>query len=162
MRSISALLEMAFNSSLMMQKELEMFIGRAFYDVLVKIKGEMKTFYEKWATNGTLSLAELTKYRRYARIEKKLIDMLNPIIKKNISSIKLLLPLQYKDAFIRTAWALDNAIGTHISLNLPEMSVIKNMFSVFNIENKFFDEALKNYPLEARMKIRQALFNGLQ
>lgn len=156
-----ALIQTAYKEVLKKQDRYERRIQLALRDALIKIQGEMKAMYDKWAVNGKLTYAETAKYNRYASMESNILSILDPVLKENIKEIKKLLPEQYNESFYRTAWAIDNASGLRLDWGPVNKNMVMELFSIDNVKNKEMAEALYNYTIEARKKIRQALMSGM-
>jgi|GEM_PF-1235916 hypothetical protein len=142
-------------------KKYEDRIQAAYYDALMNIQGEMKIIYDKYAIDGILTTSDLAKYNRYAAIEEQLLDILEPAIKRGLYAIKTALPELYKQSFFYNEWALDMTTGIHLGLLIPSAAQIAKLFSIEEINNKFYAESLKEYTIVSRRKIREALMNGL-
>jgi len=156
-----SLLQTAYTEVLKKQDKYERRIQLALKQALTNIQGEMKSMYDKWAVDGKLTYAETAKYNRYASMETNIMDILDPVLKENVKDIKRLLPEQYNEAFYRTAWAIDNASGLRLNWGPINKNMILELFSIDTLKNKEMAEALRNYPIDARKKIRQALMNGM-
>ena len=86
-------------------KEVELALAEA----LNSMRGEMARIYKKYAKNGKLTRAEMTKYNKYQTMERDLLKYLDPAITANIKSVKKLLPEMYNESFFHYAWAIDQA-----------------------------------------------------
>jgi len=128
---------------------------------LDEIRAEMSKIYEKYAVDGILSKADMTRYARYAAMETNIVGKLDPAIKTSLSTIKRLTPEQYNAAFFRTAWTIDTATGLRLNWGIINTKAIRAAFAITDPENKFMAEALKRYSMEARRTIRIALNDGL-
>jgi len=136
-------------------------VAIALRDALDKMRAEMQRIYDKYAVDGLLTKAEMTKYMRYASMEKQMLAALDPALQKTLITIKRLTPEQYEEAFFRYAWAMDNATGLRLSWGMLNLDSLRASFKVSDLANKEMAEALKNYTMSARRKIRQALLDGL-
>ena len=161
MKELSALFAIAFNELLKNEAKYEQRVQVALLEALNLMRGEMQTIYDKYAVGGLLTVTEMAKYNRYAEMEKQMMGILDPILKDNVLTIRTFLPEQYKEAFYRNAWALDNGLGVHLGINIIRKEVLTNLFSITNVHNMYMREALQNYNLDGKKKIRQALMNGL-
>ena len=101
---LSKLEQKALNTLLENEAEYSKQIQQALLDALTSIYGEMTKIYDKYAVDGILSKVEMTKYNKYQTMEKQILDKLDPAIKKNIESIKHLLPEQFQESFYHYAW----------------------------------------------------------
>lgn len=80
----------------------------------VAIRAEMAKIYEKYAVDGVLSNAEMTKYNRLVGLEKQIIGDVQPAVAQSIRDITRLQGTQYNQGFFRNAWALDNSLGVRM------------------------------------------------
>ena len=128
---------------------------------LDEIRSEMGVIYERYSVAGILSKADMTRYARYSAMETNIVGKLDPAIKASMATMKRLSPEQYQAAFFRSAWAIDNATGISLNWGIINTDAIKAAYAITDPNNKAMAEALKNYSMKARGKIRVALNNGL-
>lgn len=136
-------------------------VAAALRQALNEIRVEMSKIYEKYAVDGILSKADMTRYNRYASMELAIVDRVSPALRNNLNTIKRLSPEQYDAAFFRAAWVIDNGTALRLNWGILNTKAIRAAFAIDDPENKFMAEALKRYSLDARRKIRMALNNGL-
>jgi SPP1 gp7 family putative phage head morphogenesis protein len=103
----------------------------------------------------------MTRYARYAAMEMNIVGKLSPAIRASMATMKRLQPDQYQASFFRAAWEIDNATGVALNWGIINTDAIRAAYSITDPENKAMAEALKNYSMNARGKIRKALNNGL-
>jgi uncharacterized protein with gpF-like domain len=161
MPDLSKLEQQALNTLMKNEAKYSKQIQQALLDALTSIYGEMTKIYDKYAVDGILSKVEMTKYNKYQTMEKQILDKLDPAIKKNIESIKHLLPEQFQESFYHYAWAIDNATGLRLSWGLINQKSLLQAFDITNPKNIELQNALKNYSLDAKKAIRKALLNNL-
>jgi len=116
----------------------------------------MSSIYENYAVNGKLTRAEMTKYNRYASMERNIFTQMDDATRANISTIKRMLPEQYNEAFFNYAWAMDNANGVRLNYGVINLSAVKE-----NLANPWLNNALEKYRLAGKTQIRAALNEGL-
>jgi SPP1 gp7 family putative phage head morphogenesis protein len=158
---LSKLERQALNTLLKNEAKYSKQIQKALLDALTSIYGEMTKIYDKYAVNGKLTKVEMTKYNKYQTMEKQILDKLDPAIKKNIESIKHLLPEQYQESFYHYAWAIDNATGLRLSWGLINTKQLLGAFDITNPKNIELQNELQNYSLTAKKNIRNALIKNL-
>jgi SPP1 gp7 family putative phage head morphogenesis protein len=154
-------LEQSYKALLAREAQYERRVAAVLRKALDEIRAEMSKIYEKYAVNGILTKAEMTRYARYAAMETNIVGKLSPVIRASMDTIKRLQPDQYQAAFFRAAWEIDNAAGVALNWGIINTDAIRAAYSITDPENKAMAEALKNYSLNARGKIRKALNNGL-
>jgi hypothetical protein len=161
MPSLSKLEQQALNTLLKNEAKYSKQIQQQLLDALTSIYGEMTKIYDKYAVDGKLTKAEMTKYNKYSTMEDQILKKLEPALKNNIKTIQKLLPEQFQQSFFQYAWALDNGTGLRLSWGLVNLKSLLAPFDITNPKNIYIQNALKNYSLNAKKSIRSALLNGL-
>ena len=161
MKDLPTLLENAFAFALKKQGIYSKRIDEELRSALYKMKGEMHAFYERWAVNGKLSVTELSLSKRYKVMEKEMISILSPAISSIQREIKISLPSQYRDSFLKTAWAIDMSIGKRLPWKVPTRGDINSIFSISKLENIVVSDALRNLEAESAKLVRKALISNL-
>lgn len=156
MKPLTELEAQAYAALEVLQAKYERKVMLVYADALRKMRGEMVKLYEKYAIEGKLTLAEMTKYNRYASMEKEMISILTPALKQSIADIDRLTPDMYEESFFRYAWAIDNATGLRLQWGTVDKKTI-----LANLLNNFSKISRERYGFEAKLYIRQALNNGL-
>ncbi len=161
MTSIGVLEQRAFNN---LETLLDMYDSRIagiYSGALIDVHGQMKRIYDKWAVSGKISMADMARYNRYSSMEKQIMEVADDAAKKAISEIKRIPPSMYNEAFLNHAWAIDNASGLRLNWGLPNKNAVAKLFSLEDPTNIHYAEALHNYPMDMRRRIRGALTNDL-
>lgn len=161
MPELSKLEQQALNALLALESKYSKAIQKQLLSALTSIYGEMKKIYDKYAINGKLTRAEMTKYNKYSTMEKQILSKLDPALKSNVKTIQKLLPSQFNESFFHYAWAIDNATGLRLSWGNVNTKSYLSAFDITNPKNIELAEALKNYGPTAKKRIRSALLNGL-
>ena len=125
-------------------------------DALVLMRGQMSALYDKYAIDGKLTKAEMTKYNRYANMEKQVLETLNPAVRGKIKVIERVTPEQYQEAFFRMAWAMDMETGLRVKWGTVNLEAVQKV-----LENPYTLIAVDSLPMNARMAVRRALADGL-
>ena len=161
MADLSDLEEQALIRLMKREAEYERYVAATLRQALNEIRVEMSKIYEKYAVDGILSKANMTRYNRYTAMESNIIKRLDPAVRANLATIKRLTPEQYEAAFFEAAWAIDNTSGLRLNWGIINTDAIKAAFAIDDPANIYMSEALKRYSIEARRQIRMALNNGL-
>jgi hypothetical protein len=125
-------------------------------DALVKMRGDMQRLYDKYAVDGKLTRAEMTKYNRYASMERQMLKELSPAMRSTLADLRRLTPEEYEAAFFRAAWQVDTVSGLRLNwgqVNLPAVTAA--------LENEFSLIARGQLLDNAKFAIRRALASGL-
>ena len=130
-------------------------------DSLTSIYGEMTKIYNKFAIDGVLTRAEMTKYNKYITMEKNILSKLDPAIKANIKTIKKLLPEMYNESFFHYAWVMDQTAQVALSYGAVNTKAMLAAFDINNPKNIELMNALQNYGPEAKKRLRAVLLNGI-
>jgi SPP1 gp7 family putative phage head morphogenesis protein len=161
MRKLSDLEKIALADLARRMLSYEKEVQKVLAEALKEIRGEMSKIYDKYAVNGILTRVEMSKYNKYITMEKQLLRTLSPSITKTIKSIDRLLPEQYEAAFFEYAWAMDNGNNLRIAWGIQNEDNLRALFSMTNPKNLEFRNALKNYDMNAKLYLRNALLRGL-
>jgi len=131
-------------------------VQAALKAALDRMRAQMSVLYERYAVNGVLTKAEMTRYNRLVTAERQMLEALNPALRANLATIRRLQPEQYGEAFFRYAWTIDNGAGVRLAWGVLNRDVILE-----NIANQFAKISLRRYGAEARLRVRTALNEGL-
>tara|TARA_Y100000310_G_scaffold86030_1_gene82852 strand:+ start:1069 stop:2031 length:963 start_codon:yes stop_codon:yes gene_type:complete len=127
--------------------------ARAYRDV----RGEMAALYTKLKTpDGKLTLAEMTKYHRYATLEKNIAKILNERLGIVIKDFARLKREEYDAAFFRYAWAFDQNSAVAISWGAVPEDALEAL-----IRDPLDLIAHDTLPAVTRGRIRRAIAQGL-
>ena len=155
------LLNKGFLNSTRVQKRFERMIALSFKKTLQDVRAEVSAFYSKYAVNKKLTMDILVKSKKYPELERKIFDALEGNLSQTIATIKTSLPVQFHEGFTRTAYAFDTALKTRLGWKMPSSASVSKMFSTANLNNFYYTEAIKNFPIEAKRKVRQAVMNNI-
>jgi SPP1 gp7 family putative phage head morphogenesis protein len=156
MADLARLEEQALSALERLQIQYERQVATVLRDALDQMRAEMQRLYDKYAIDGMLTKAEMTRYARYAAMEKQMLAILDPALRKSLRTITRLTEEQYQAAFFRYAWALDNGASVRLSWGVLNMDTILE-----NLDNEMRKISLKTYGQGARIMIRRALTEGL-
>lgn len=131
-------------------------VSKSLYDALQTMRSEMTKIYEKYAANGILTKADMTRYNRYASMEKEMLAAIDPALKENLKTIRRLSPEMYNESFFREAWQIDNVSGLRLNWGTVNKDLVME-----NLANEYDKIAYENYPVNAKQAIRKALNDGL-
>ena len=131
-------------------------LAATYRDALVSIRGYMSRIYDKYAVDGILTKAQMTKYNRYASMEKAILKELSPAIAKSVRQIKRLAPTEYQAGFFRMAWALDQENGVRMDWGVVNRDAVTSA-----LQNDFTKIATKGLAQNAQLAVRRALADGL-
>jgi len=135
-------------------------IERALTDnyaaALNAIRSDMARVYERYAINGRLTNAEMTKYNRLRALDKQIVSELRPTIEANRKLIEKAAEVQYDEAFYRRAWSIDQAAG--VSLRWGMLSAEQVRAAVANDLRHLAQRGVARETLE---RVRRAITQGV-
>ncbi len=91
-------------------------------DDIRKVLGKV---YEKYAKNGVLTHAEMTKYHRLKNLQDQLTGIMGPTLSKNGKLVEKLALVQYEESYYLHAWAIDQATGVAARWGLVSETMIE-------------------------------------
>lgn len=148
--------ERAYRALLAREATYQREIAAVWRSTLDDMRVQMSKLYEKYAKDGILSKADMTRYNRLATAEKQLLKTVTPATRKALRTIDRLRPEQYQEAFFRTAWAIDNASGLRLTWGTLNRDQILEV-----LDNAFYETAKWQYGTQGRAGVIRALNNGL-
>ncbi len=108
-------------------------IIKLYGTALYEIRKILKELYDKYAEDGKLTNAQMTKYNRLKAVQDQVESILKKKLKEVDSLTKVLTKEQYQEAFYRHAYAIDQAGGMALNWGLiPEEAVEEAMKSPFS------------------------------
>jgi len=156
MPTLSELEDRGYRALMTRERQYEIEVNRALRQSLDKVRVDMARIYDKYAVDGKLSLADMTRYNRLTTLETSVIGSMNDATRANVRTINRLRPEQYEASFFRTAWAVDQTSGVATAWGVLNRDTILE-----NIASPFYKISIETYGPEARATIRRALNNGL-
>ena len=128
----------------------------ALRDALNAMRRDMQKLYKRYAVNGILSNAEMTRANRLASMEKQMIGHLNPAMRASLTAIDRLRPEQYQAAFFNYAWTIDSAAGVAL-----DWGVLNKRAIVESLNNRFYYKSLRAFGPAGRATLREQITTGL-
>ena len=130
--------------------------AKVLRDALNEMRAAMTVIYDKYATDGVLSLADMTRYNRLRNLEGDILSTMNTATRANLAEIRRLKPEQYGEAFFRYAWAVDQATGVSLKWGALNRQAI-----IESLDNRLYQIAAKDYASNAQAQILRAVNSGL-
>ena len=139
-----------------MENRIEREILRNYANALRAVRKEMESLYDKFAVDGVLSHADMTRFNRDVAMNKRLTAILKPYGDSNTEMIRMLTESQYEAAFYRTGWSYDNAL--RVDLGWGQIPVRQVKAAVWNKLNL---GSLKSLSTDARRRLMDEITQGL-
>lgn len=124
-RDIEKLSAAVWNKLDLIQNAAEREILGNYRAVLEEIRKELNRVFEKYAKEGILTKAEMTRYNRMASLEKQLLEILGPQLSRNGRVVGRLAAAEYHESFFRHAWALDQSTGVALKWGMLPTGAIE-------------------------------------
>ena len=124
------------------------------------IRSSMGKLYERYAKDGVLTYAEMTKYNRLKSMHDNIIKQMGPIFTKNSKIIKTLSADAYEASYYRNGWAITQEAGADMNWGLLHPEAVKAA-----VQNPISGLTLDGLTLEQRRRtllgINRAVTQGL-
>ena len=89
-----------------------------YAEAIEAIRADLARLYERYAENGKLTHAEMSKYNRLASLERQIREDIRPVALRNNRLLDRLAKVQYEESFYRHAWTLDQHVGVSLRWGL--------------------------------------------
>lgn len=123
---------------------------------LDEIRVQLTKLYDKYAKEGVLTLAEMSKYNRLKSMHDQIADTMGTTFSKSGKLIDQMQEVQYRESFYRNAWAINQNAGVEFSWGLLNNKTIKAA-----VENPLTLIAKKDLTQNGLIVIRRAVTQGL-
>jgi SPP1 gp7 family putative phage head morphogenesis protein len=131
-------------------------VRRNYAEALDDIRDSLRKLYDKYASEGRLTLAEMTKYNRLVNVEKQISGILGPMFAKNERIADKIASVNYEEAYYKHTWAISQVAGFDVQFGLLRPDDIKA--AVNNPLRRIAEKRLKE---DGRAKINRAITQGL-
>jgi len=127
-----------------------------YRQALRNIRQTIGRLYEKYAVNGKLTYAEMSKYNRLSALEKQIQEDILPSIAKNQGIYKNMPPIEYEEAFYRYGWSIDQQLGASLKWGVLNENAVKAA-----VANPMNNIAVRRLRVNGIERIRSAVTQGL-
>lgn len=131
-------------------------IARNYAAALDRIRDDLAKLYERYAENGRLTNAEMSKYNRLRSLERQITTTIRPVALKNEKLIEKLTEVSYEESFYRHAWSLDQNIGVSLRWGLLSPDQVRAV-----VENPLRHLAKRDLSRATLTRVRRAISQGL-
>ncbi len=131
-----------------------------YKQALDEIRHELGKVYEKYAINGMLTHAEMSKYHRLKSLHDQLAGIMGPTLSKNGKLVEKLQEVQYEESFYLHAWALDQTSGAALRWGLLNEAAVKRAVEAGGWR-ELHDIAIKDLKRDGLAKIDRAVTQGI-
>src|SRR6478735_5603856 len=137
-------------------KAYEREVNKILIAMLNDIRVLMSKTYEKYAVNGVLTKAEMSRYNRLQTLETQLLAITKPATNQVASILNRVPPEMYGEAFFRYAWAMDQGVQVALKWGALNRDLVMEQ-----LDNPIDQIAVERYKKTAPYAARIALQNGL-
>lgn len=131
-------------------------LARNYAAAIDAIRNDLARLYERYAENGKLTHAEMSKFNRLASLEKQLTGTIRPAALKNERVIEKVARVQYEESFYRHAWSIDQNVGVSLRWGLLSPEQVKAA-----VENPLRHLAKRELSRATLTRVRRAISQGL-
>jgi len=131
-------------------------VTRRWKTALDEMRVSMSKIYEKYAVDGVLTRADMTRYNRYVAMEKQMVQIAREAAADTKRVLDRLRPDMYNESFFRYAWTIDNSEAIRVSWGLLNKDAVLE-----NLNNEFYRIAKDRYSKDVIFRTRTALNQGL-
>lgn len=131
-------------------------ITRIYAQARRDIRQQIAEVYERYAVDGELTRAEMTKYNRLTNLDRDLTRRLNDADREVINLNHRLTREQYQEAFFNRAWVIDNELEARLGWGRLNDEAVRE--AVENPLHRIADRRLRS---DGRERIRSTLASGL-
>lgn len=123
---------------------------------LDSIRVDLAKVYERYAVNGELTHAEMSKFNRLTNLEKQIVEEMKPVFVKDQRLIDNMKTVTYEASFYRNAWAIDQTSGVALRWGLLNTEAVKAA-----VYNDFTELAYKKLRQDGLLKAQRAIRQGI-
>jgi uncharacterized protein with gpF-like domain len=153
---LGKLADRSYRALLAREAKYERKVVAALKTALAEMRDEMTVIYGKYAADGALSLADMTRYNRLRNLETDILQSMDAATRATLGTIRTLKPEQYGESFFHYAWAVDQSTGVALRWGALNRDAI-----VASLDNTMYKIAADQYRSDARRRILRALNSGL-
>lgn len=129
---------------------------KSYRQAVKEIRGELAGLYERYAVNGQLTIAEMTRYNRLTRMERQIREIMRPHINANRALLEKLSEVQYEESFYRAAWSYDNELRASLGWGQIPREAVKAA-----VANPLRETAVKELSQQTLNRVNRAVQQGL-
>lgn len=137
-------------------RPVEKKLRQVYRDALDKIQSDLIKIYASYSVDGSLTLAEMTKYNRLIAMESEILGVLKAANGKAITAINRLPAAVYEESFYRAGWSIDQAAGVALKWGLLPEDAIKE-----SVQNDLWYLAEKGMRQNSLSLVSKTITQGL-
>lgn len=127
-----------------------------YLQALDDIRVSLSKVYEKYAVDGVLTRAEMTRYNRMSALEAQIKEIVQPVLNSTSNQAVKTGPVVYNEAFFRTAWAIDQNAGVALKWGLLNPDAVRAA-----VQNDFTELAVKKLKTDGLLRTQRVIRQGI-
>ena len=120
------------------------------------IRTSIASLYERYASAGVLTHAEMSKYNRLKNLERQITEAIGPTAARNSALMERMARIEYDEAFYRYAWTIDQQARASLQWGVLNPDTV--VAAVANPIRKISEGRLRT---DGRARVRRAVTQGL-
>ena len=126
------------------------------------IRGEIALLYENYAdSDGIIPQGELERYGRLEKAESKIGKIITGLVVFQIAQTKRTTKAAYAQAYYRTAYAAETAVGANLGFRELEKAIVHNVWKQAGTTVQF-DERIREQATKHYRKVRETISTGVR
>jgi uncharacterized protein with gpF-like domain len=155
-RNLHSNLLSSTNRLMRLETQIAKEITDAYVEALDRIRRDLSRIYERYAENGVLTHAEMSRFNRLTGLRNQIIKDVRPALTESRELTRVLASVQYEAAFYTHAWSIEQAAGVSL-----QWGMLNERQVAAAIRNEFAGNAFRRIPRETQRRLRQAISQGL-
>ncbi len=141
-------------------RQAEKEIIKAYRESLKEIRTEIALAYEKYASDGVLTMAEMMKYGRLVKLEEAIAKQISLLTDKKTRTTKKAIKEVFSESYYYSAWALET--GAEVSLGFTLLKPEAIEAAVLNPYDRItWPERVKDNAHILNRQIREEITRGI-
>ena len=143
-----------------LEQQAEKEIIKAYRESLKEIRTEIALAYEKYASDGVLTMAEMQKYGRLVKLEEAIAKEVTKLTGTEIRTTKKAIKEVFQESYYRVAWTLET--GAEVSLGFALLKPEAVEAAVLNpLDRITWPERVKDNARILNRQIREEITRGI-
>ena len=141
-------------------QQAEKELVKAYRDSLKEIRAQLALAYEKYAADGTLTMAEMMKYGRLVKLEEAIAKEVSKVTGTETKTTKKAIKNVFQESYYRSAWAMETGAETSLGFTLLKPEAIEA--AILNPMDRIsWPERVKDNAKMLNRQIREEITRGI-
>jgi SPP1 gp7 family putative phage head morphogenesis protein len=143
-----------------LEQQAEKEIIKAYRESLKEIRAQLALAYEKYAADGTLTMAEMMKYGRLVKLEEAIAKEVSKVTGTETKTTKKAIKNVFQESYYRSAWAMETGAETSLGFTLLKPEAIEA--AILNPMDRIsWPERVKDNAKVLNKQIREEISRGI-